>query len=87
MMLAYVEPAAAYTLLAEIRFGNIGHIAGVAGPVGTAVDQQHIERFAIIRELALLILRYEFMGRAVADRTALWRFFAFKDKTADGTSP
>jgi hypothetical protein len=86
-MLAQVEPAAADTPFTEICFGNIGHVTGVAGPVGTAIDQQHIERFAIIRELALLILRYEFMGRAVADRTALWRFFAFKDKTADGTSP
>jgi hypothetical protein len=86
-MLAQVEPAAADTPFTEICFGNIGHVTGVAGPVGTAIDQQHIERFTIIRELAPFVLRYEFVGRAVADRAAFGRFFTFKDKTADGTSP
>jgi hypothetical protein len=87
MILAQVEPAAADAPLAEILFGNVGHVTGVAGTVGAPVDDENIEFLPIIPELFPARYRQEFRGRAVADRAAFGRFFTFKDKAADGTAP
>ncbi len=69
-ILAQVEPAVAHAPFLENRLSKVSHVTGVAPAVSAAVDQQHIERFAVIRELPLLFLSDEFVGRAVADGTA-----------------
>ena len=87
MVLGQVEPAVAHAPLFEERLSKVSHIPGVAPAVSAAVDQENIERFAIIRELALLFLNDEFMDRAVADGAAFRRFIAGEDKAADRAAP
>jgi hypothetical protein len=87
MVLGQVEPAVAHTPFFQERLSKVSHIPGVSPAVRAAVDQENIEWFAIIRELALLFVNDEFMGRAVADRAAFGRFFPPEQKTAYCTSP
>jgi len=77
-----VEPAAADALCPEFIFCYVRHIAGVAGPVGAAVDQQDIERCTVIGKRGILCIMEKFSGRTAAFRTSFRRVLAGHDIVA-----
>jgi len=86
-MFIQVVPAVSHTPIPENCFGKVGHIAGVSSAVGTTVDKQDIEFFTLIAELCMVLHRYKFKGRAMADRAAFGGLFTGEDKAADAASP